>query len=65
MPPDTAEACARQLACDVEFRHLAEHIAEMKQRIARLEQTLNRGVLLLVANLVAVIVTAAGNALAL
>jgi hypothetical protein len=40
----------------VQFQYLREGLEEVKERVGRLESTLGRGVLLLVANLVGVIV---------
>ena len=43
----------------VELRSLHEDLKEVKERVGRLEQTLARGVLLLVANLAGIVVTLA------
>jgi len=42
---------------DVQVANLAEDIKELKARVQSLEATLARGVLLLVANLVAVVIS--------
>jgi hypothetical protein len=39
---------------EVQFAHLREDLGELKDRVSRLEATLARGVMLLVANLVGV-----------
>jgi hypothetical protein len=52
-------ACRYELAYEVQFKHLNGELAELKTRVQRLEATLARGVLLLVANLACVIVTLA------
>ncbi|MDX9972714.1 MAG: hypothetical protein RBU21_06985 [FCB group bacterium] len=44
---------------DVQFGHLREDLAELKERVHRLEATLTRGVLLLVANLVGMVLSLA------
>jgi hypothetical protein len=41
----------------VKLANLAEDLRELKDRVQRLESTLARGVMLLVANLVAVVIT--------
>jgi hypothetical protein len=43
----------------IEMRYLREDLAELKARVERLETTLARGVMLLVANLVGVVLTLA------
>ena len=43
--------CPYHLACEVEARGTRMDLAELKERVQRLETTLARGVLLLVANL--------------
>jgi hypothetical protein len=48
-------ACAR--VNDVKLANLGEDLRELKDRVQRLESTLARGVMLLVANLVAVVMT--------
>ncbi len=55
------DACAFEKVAEVQFRNLGEDLRELKDRVGRLETTLARGVLLLVANLVGVIVTLAGQ----
>ena len=51
--------CSFEKVAEVEFRNLGTDLHELKDRVTRLEQMLARGVLLLVANLAAVIVTLA------
>ncbi len=55
MENDEPCACAR--VNDVKLANLADDLRELKDRVQRLETTLARGVMLLVANLVAVVVT--------
>jgi len=43
----------------VQFRSLGEDLQELKERVNRLEQTLARGVTLLIANLAGMVVTLA------
>lgn len=54
-----AERCSFERAAEVEFRGLAEDIHEIRDRVLRLEQTLARGVLLLLANLAGLAATLA------
>ena len=48
--------CPFHLAYDLQFKELAQDIHELKQRAGTLEATLNRGLMLLVANLASVVV---------
>jgi hypothetical protein len=48
---------------EVQFRTLSRDIDELKERVRGLETTLARGVLLLVANLVGVVMSLAQNLL--
>lgn len=50
MPPDDPSQDYRR-AYDVQFRSFREDLLELKDRVRGLEQTLARGVMLLVANL--------------
>ncbi len=54
-------ACGFERAAQVEFRNLSEAVSEMKTRMSRLEQTLGRGVALLLANLVGMVFMLAGR----
>ena len=54
---DTEKSCACTHVYDVKLANLAEDLRELKDRVQRLESTLARGVMLLVANLVAVVIT--------
>lgn len=49
------DCCRYELAYSVQFEHLREGLEEVRNRVAGLESTLGRGVLLLVANLVGVV----------
>jgi len=42
---------------DVQFAHLRDDLADLRSRVQRLESTLARGVMLLVANLVGVVLS--------
>lgn len=54
---DNDERCACARVNDVKLANLADGLHELKERVQQLETTLARGVMLLVANLVAVVVT--------
>ncbi len=49
------DCCRYEMAYSVQFQHMREALDEVKERVGRLESTLGRGVLLLVANLVGVV----------
>jgi hypothetical protein len=49
------DTCRYEAACAVQFQSLREDLNEVKERVGRLESTLARGVMLLVANLVGVV----------
>lgn len=51
--------CGYRRAYEIQMNGLNEDLRELKQRVGRLETTLARGVMLLVMNLVAVIVSLA------
>ena len=53
---DGCEACRYEMAYSVQFENLTEDLRELKERVGRLESTLARGVLLLVANLAGVVI---------
>ncbi len=55
--------CAFERAAQVEFRNLAASVFELKERMSRLEQTLARGIGLLVANLAGMVIMLAGRLL--
>ncbi len=55
--------CAFERAAEVEFRSLAASVRELKDRMTRLEQTLGRGIALLVANLAGMTAMLAGQLL--
>jgi hypothetical protein len=59
MPDHCDDRCSFERAAEVEFRGLAEDIHEIRDRVMRLEQTLARGVLLLLANLAGLAATMA------
>lgn len=51
------ESCPHERVHEVEFRLLHESLQEVKNRVTRVELTLARGVMLLVANLVGVVMS--------
>ncbi len=53
---DEQDRCRYEMAYQVQFQNLREDLNELKVRVGRLESTLARGVMLLVANLVGVVV---------
>jgi len=53
---DTCATCPYEMAYEVQFRSLESDLTELKERVCRLEVTLARGVMLLVANLACVVV---------
>ncbi len=53
------DTCPRAAVHEVEFRMVNGKLQDLKERVARLETTMGRGVLLLVANLVGVVMTLA------
>ena len=52
-------SCPHERVHAVEYRALTENLLDLKSRVDKLELTLGRGVLLLVANLVAVVISMA------
>lgn len=54
-----AESCRYEKAYALQFQYLREDLDELKQRVSRLESTLARGVMLLVANLAGVVISLA------
>ncbi|GMU91691.1 MAG: hypothetical protein AMXMBFR4_07490 [Candidatus Hydrogenedentota bacterium] len=56
---ETHEACVCGRVFEVQAANLAEDLRELKQRVEKLETTLGRGVMLLLANLAGVVVTLA------
>ncbi len=54
---DDCEVCRYEKMYSMQFDNLREDLKELKERVQRLESTLARGVLLLVANLVGVVMT--------
>ena len=59
MSKPTCDTCPYEMAYDVQFRNMETDLAEVKARVAKLETTLARGVMLLVANLAGVVATLA------
>lgn len=55
--PTLAECttCPYEMAHEVQFRKVEENLEDLRQRVARLETVLARGVMLLIANLACVI----------
>jgi len=56
---EVSEICSYDRVHQVQFDSLSRSLLESKQRVERLETTLARGVILLVANLVGVVMTLA------
>jgi hypothetical protein len=52
---EPCKSCPYEMAYKVEFRNLRADLGELKNRVGRLETTLGRGILLLVANLMGVV----------
>ena len=57
------ECCRYEMAYAVQFQNLRDDLKELKDRVRSLETTLARGVALLLANLVGVIMTLAQQAM--
>lgn len=57
--PLSRETCPDWRVHELEFKNLHTDLSELKDRVQRLEATLARGVMLLVANLVGVVLTLA------
>lgn len=55
--------CAFEQVAEVEFRNLTTSVRELRERMGRLEQTLSRGIGLLVANLAGMVIMLAGRLL--
>ena len=53
------ETCPQREVHEVQFRLLEGQLKDLKERVAKLESTMARGILLLVANLVGVVMTLA------
>ena len=56
---DRCESCSRERVQEVEYRVLSESLKEVKDRVSRVEVALGRGVLLLMANLVGMVISLA------
>lgn len=56
---EQCESCPHERVHAVEYRALTDNLLDLKSRVDKLEVTLGRGVLLLVANLAAVIMSLA------
>ena len=56
---DRCESCSRERVHEVEYRVLSESLKEVKDRVSRVETALGRGVLLLMANLVGMVISLA------
>ena len=51
---EECKSCQYELAYSLQFQNLKDDLSELKERVARLESTLARGVMLLIANLLGV-----------
>lgn len=56
---ESSDSCPDEKVHRVEYRMLSESLRELKERVTRVEATMTRGVMLLVANLAGVLVTLA------
>ena len=56
---DPCASCPHERIHDVEYRALNDRLGELKDRVGRVEATVSKGVVLLVANLAAIIVAVA------
>ncbi len=56
---ESCESCPHERVHKIEYRQLTENLKEVKDRVERVETTLARGVLLLVVNLAAMVVSLA------
>lgn len=56
---EPCESCPHERVHKIEYRQLTENLKEVKDRVERVETTLARGVLLLVVNLAAMVVSLA------
>lgn len=54
---ETCESCPHERVRQAEHRLLSESLKELKDRVRRVETTLARGVLLLVANLAGIVMS--------
>lgn len=59
---DGGEPCGYEMLCRLQFKNLGDDLTELKERVQRLEATLARGVMLLVANLVGMVMMLAQQA---
>ncbi len=55
--------CTFEQVAEVEFRSLGASVRELRERMTRLEQTLGKGIGLLVANLAGMVIMLAGRLL--
>jgi hypothetical protein len=56
---ESFDACSQREVHDAEFRLLESKLMDLKDRVVRLETTMARGILLLVANLAGVVMSLA------
>ena len=56
---DEGECRRYERACAVQFESFRDDLRELKERVRRLETTIERGMMLLVANLVGIVITLA------
>ncbi len=60
-PKEPPEPCQYEKANAVQFQSLRDDLSELKDRVRRLEEAIARGVALLIANLVGIVITLAGQ----
>ena len=58
---DQCDSCPHERVHNVEYRLLTQNLDDLRMRVARVESTLGRGILLLVANLAGVAVSIASS----
>lgn len=57
--PESCESCPQREVHNAEFRLLESKLMDVKERVGRMETTIARGILLLVANLAGVVMSLA------
>lgn len=56
---DTCESCPHERVHKVEYKALRDSVDDLRTRVTRLEVTLTRGMMLLMANLVGMVISLA------
>lgn len=60
-PRESSESCQYEKAYAIQFQSLREDLSELKDRVRRLETVIARGIALLIANLIGIVITLAGQ----